>query len=57
MKKVDFEIEHIRLLDADHVPSYSTIGSAAPVGICGTGCVGLAAEILRVGVSATCRFS
>jgi len=43
-------IDHIRLLDADHVLSYSTIASAAPVGICGTGYVDLIAEMLRVGV-------
>jgi len=48
MKKVDFDIDNMmRLLDADRVPSYSTIGSAAPVGICGTGSVPIA----------TCRFS
>lgn len=43
-------IDHIRLLDAGHVLSYSTIGSAPPVGICGTGYVDLVAEMLRVGV-------
>ena len=43
-------IDHIRLLDADHVLSYSTIGSAPPVGLCGTGYVDLIAEMLRVGL-------
>jgi len=43
-------IDHIRLLDADHILSYSTIGSAPPAGICGTGYVDLLAEMLRVGL-------
>ncbi|MBI5722609.1 MAG: DUF4445 domain-containing protein [Planctomycetes bacterium] len=43
-------IDHIRLLDADRVLSYSTIGSAGPVGLCGTGYVDLIAEMLRVGL-------
>ena len=43
-------IDHVRLLDADHVLSYSTIGAAAPLGMCGTGYVDLIAEMLRVGV-------
>lgn len=43
-------IDHIRLLDPDHVLSYSTIASASPVGISGTGYVDLVAEMLRVGV-------
>jgi uncharacterized 2Fe-2S/4Fe-4S cluster protein (DUF4445 family) len=43
-------IDHIRLLDPDHVLSYSTIGSAPPMGICGTGYVDLIAEMLRVGL-------
>jgi len=43
-------IDHIRLLDADHVLNYSTVGSAAPLGICGTGYVDLIAEMLRVGL-------
>jgi uncharacterized 2Fe-2S/4Fe-4S cluster protein (DUF4445 family) len=43
-------IDHIRLVDANHVLSYSTIGSAAPVGLSGTGYVDLIAEMLRVGV-------
>ena len=43
-------IDHIRLLDANHVLNYSTIGSAPPVGVCGTGYVDLVAEMLRVGL-------
>jgi uncharacterized 2Fe-2S/4Fe-4S cluster protein (DUF4445 family) len=43
-------IDHIRLLDANRVLNYSTVGSAAPVGICGTGYVDLLAEMLRVGL-------
>jgi uncharacterized 2Fe-2S/4Fe-4S cluster protein (DUF4445 family) len=43
-------IDHIRLRDAHHVLNYSTVGSAAPTGICGTGYVDLIAEMLRVGV-------
>ena len=42
-------IDHIRLLDADHVLSFSTIGSAPPIGISGTGYVDLVAELLRAG--------
>lgn len=43
-------IDHIRLLNARRVMSYSTIGSAAPKGICGTGYVDLLAEMLRAEV-------
>ena len=43
-------IDHIRLLDADHVLSYSTISSAAPAGFSGTGYVDLIAEMLRTGL-------
>ena len=43
-------IDHIRLLDAERTLSFSTISSAAPVGISGTGYVDLVAELLRVGV-------
>ncbi|MHC4986436.1 MAG: ASKHA domain-containing protein, partial [Planctomycetota bacterium] len=43
-------VDHIRLADADHVLSYSTIGSAPPKGLSGTGYVDLLAEMLRVGV-------
>jgi len=42
-------IDHLRLLDAKHLLSFSTIGSAPPVGLCGTGFVDLVAEMLRVG--------
>jgi len=43
-------IDHIRLLDATRVLNYSTIGSAPPLGVCGTGYVDLVAEMLRVGL-------
>ncbi|MDP7286486.1 MAG: ASKHA domain-containing protein [Phycisphaerae bacterium] len=43
-------IDHIRLLDADTVLSFSTINSGDPVGICGTGYIDAIAEMLRVGV-------
>jgi len=43
-------IDHIRLVDASRVLNYSTVGSARPVGICGTGYVDLVAEMLRVGL-------
>jgi len=43
-------IDHIKLLDAERVLSYSTIGSAPAVGICGTGYVDLVAEMLKVGL-------
>ena len=43
-------IDHIKLLDADNVESFSTIDSAPPVGICGTGYIDLLAELLRVGL-------
>ena len=43
-------IDHIRLLDADTVLSYSTINSGDPVGVCGTGYIDAIAEMLRVGV-------
>ncbi len=43
-------IDHIRLLNARRVMSYSTVGAGAPLGICGTGYVDLLAEMLRVGV-------
>ncbi len=43
-------LDHIQLADADKVLSYSTVGSAPPVGICGTGYVDLIAEMLRTGV-------
>ena len=43
-------IDHIRLLDADRVLQYSTIGSEPPLGICGTGYVDLLSEMIRVGL-------
>ncbi|MCJ7543207.1 MAG: ASKHA domain-containing protein, partial [Phycisphaerae bacterium] len=43
-------IDHLRLADASRVLNYSTIGSARPVGICGTGYVDLVADMLRVGL-------
>jgi uncharacterized 2Fe-2S/4Fe-4S cluster protein (DUF4445 family) len=43
-------IDHVRLADADHVLSYSTIGSVAPLGLSGTAYVDLIAEMLRMGV-------
>ncbi len=43
-------IDHIKLLSPERVLSCSTIGSAPPVGICGTGYVDLIAEMLKVGV-------
>jgi len=43
-------ITHMRLLDAEHVLSFSTVNSAPPVGFSGTGYVDLIAEMLRAGV-------
>jgi len=43
-------IDHIRLLDANRVLSYSTIASAPAAGLCGTGYVDIIAEMVRVGV-------
>jgi len=43
-------VDHIRLLDANRVLSYSTIASAPAAGLCGTGYVDIVAEMLRVGV-------
>jgi len=43
-------IDHARLLDADNILNFSTIGSAPPIGICGTGYVDIIAEMLRVGL-------
>ena len=43
-------IDHIRLADPSHIFSYSTIGSAPPVGLSGTAYVDLIAEMLRLGV-------
>jgi uncharacterized 2Fe-2S/4Fe-4S cluster protein (DUF4445 family) len=43
-------LDHMSLIDADHILSYSTVGSAPPVGISGTGYVDLLADLLRTGV-------
>ncbi|HDZ19716.1 hypothetical protein LCGC14_0015610 [marine sediment metagenome] len=43
-------IDHIRLADPQHVLSFSTISSAPPLGLSGTGYVDLVAEMLRIGV-------
>ncbi len=43
-------IDHIKLFDRSRRPSYSTIGSAPPIGICGTGYIDLLAELLSVGL-------
>jgi len=43
-------VDHIRLADAEHVLTVSTIGSAPPAGLSGTGYVDLLAEMLRIGV-------
>ncbi len=50
MRAVPGAIDHIRLLDPDNVLTYSTIGSAPPIGMCGTGYVDIIAEMLRVGI-------
>jgi len=43
-------IDHIKLFDGRRAPSYSTVGSAPPIGICGTGYIDLLAELLNVGL-------
>lgn len=43
-------IDHIKLFDRCRAPSYSTVGSAPPIGICGTGYIDLLAELLSVGL-------
>jgi len=50
MRATNGAIDHIQLLDARRILNYSTLGSAAPIGICGTGYVDLVAEMLRVGL-------
>ncbi len=50
MRATHGAIDHIRLLEGGNVLNYSTVGSAPPVGICGTGYVDLIAEMLRVGL-------
>jgi len=43
-------IDHLRLFDRHRPPSYTTIGSGPPVGICGTGYIDLLAGLLSVGL-------
>ena len=43
-------IDHVKLFDRLRAPSYSTVGSASPIGICGTGYIDLLAELLSVGL-------
>jgi uncharacterized 2Fe-2S/4Fe-4S cluster protein (DUF4445 family) len=43
-------IDHLRLADSETMLSFSTIGDADPVGICGSGYVDVLAELLRLGV-------
>ena len=50
MRAAPGAVDHIRLLDANRVLSYSTIASAPAAGLCGTGYVDIVAEMLRVGV-------
>ncbi len=50
MRATKGAIDHLRLRDAETMLSYSTIASAPPVGISGTGYVDLVAEMLRVGL-------
>jgi len=41
-------IDHIKILDKERLLSFSTVASAPPRGICGTGYIDLLAELLRV---------
>ncbi|MCY2929625.1 MAG: ASKHA domain-containing protein [Planctomycetota bacterium] len=50
MRATKGAIDHISLQGPDAVVSHSTIGSAAPVGLCGTGYIDLVADLLRTGV-------
>ncbi len=50
MRATQGALDHIKLADPDNVLSYSTIASAAPIGLCGTAYVDIIAEMLRVGV-------
>lgn len=50
MRATSGAIDHIRFHDADHIMSYSTIASAAPLGFSGTGYVNVISEMLRTGV-------
>ncbi|MBN1345456.1 MAG: DUF4445 domain-containing protein [Phycisphaerae bacterium] len=43
-------IDHVTLSDAGAAPSYTTVDSAPPIGICGTGYIDLLAELLSVGL-------
>ena len=43
-------IDHVKILDKDRLLSFSTVASAPPRGICGTGYIDLLAELLRVGL-------
>jgi uncharacterized 2Fe-2S/4Fe-4S cluster protein (DUF4445 family) len=43
-------IDHLRLADARHLLSFSTVGSVPPLGLSGTAYVDLIAEMLRVGL-------
>jgi uncharacterized 2Fe-2S/4Fe-4S cluster protein (DUF4445 family) len=40
-------IDHVKILDKERLLSFSTVGSAPPRGICGSGYIDLLAELLR----------
>lgn len=50
MRATKGAIDHISLQGPETVLGYSTIASAPPVGLCGTGYIDLVADLLRVGV-------
>ena len=50
MRATNGAIDHITLASPSNVQDCSTIGSADPIGICGTGYIDLIAEMLRVGL-------
>ncbi len=50
MRATSGAIDHISLASPSNVQDCSTIGSADPIGICGTGYIDLIAEMLRVGL-------
>jgi uncharacterized 2Fe-2S/4Fe-4S cluster protein (DUF4445 family) len=50
MRATQGAIDHIRLANAKHILSYSTVGSVPPLGMAGTAYVDLIADMLRVGV-------
>ena len=50
MRATKGAVDHIGLQGPDAIGSYSTIGSAAPAGLCGTGYIDLVADLLRTGV-------